>query len=181
MRGEVKKVSTLKKDYSEADKEFKGYTGWSMKKTVVVICVVLFVVLPILGFLGKIIFFPARTAQKGVESAYEITDKTLDADNVIYNYEWFKQQYEDIQATRRKRENAKQAILSFKKTAGPRKNWTFEDKNEYARLNSVHLGLNNHLENLIATYNARSKMATRSIFKEGLIPETMEFTADVIK
>ena len=148
---------------------------------IVIAIIGLMVLLSIAGVVAKIVFFPAHALKTGIDSAYDITDKTLSGDNVIYNYEWFKRQYEDIKATENKRDIAKKQVLTFKEDAGARENWTFEDKNEYSRLSAVHQGLENHLQDLIAEYNARSQMATRSIFKEGLIPETMEFVTDVIK
>jgi len=104
----------------------------------------------------------------------KIIEKTTDADNVIYNYEWFKQSYEDLQATDVKIKNAEAQIKSFEDSAGPRKDWTFEDKTEHSRLNSVLLGLQNYREDLVAKYNARSKMANRKIFKSGELPEQVK-------
>lgn len=173
-------MSTLRKDYETANKDVKDYVGWSIKKIIVVIILVV-IVLSILGFIGRIVLWPWFVANRAIDSAYDIADKTLDADNVIYNYEWFKQQVEDIKATENKREIAKQQILAYKEFAGDRTKWTFEDKTEYNRLNSVWQGISNHLEDLIATFNARSKMANRAIFQDGLIPNSMEFVADIIK
>jgi hypothetical protein len=104
----------------------------------------------------------------------KIIEKTTDADNVIGNYEWFKQCYEDLQATDVKIKNAEAQIKSFEESAGPRKDWTFEDKTEHSRLNSVLLGLKNYREELVAKYNARSKMANRKIFKSGDLPESVK-------
>jgi len=104
----------------------------------------------------------------------KVIEKTMDADNIIYNYEWFKQCHEDVQATDVKIKNAKAKIKSFEESAGLRKDWTFEDKNEHSRLNSVLLGLQNYREDLVAKYNARSKMANRKIFKSGELPEKVQ-------
>lgn len=104
----------------------------------------------------------------------KIIEKTMDADNVLNNYEWFKQCYEDIKATDIKIKNAEQQIMSFEESAGPRKDWSFEDKNEHARLNSVLLGLQNYREEQVAKYNARSKMVNRKIFKSGELPESVQ-------
>jgi len=146
------------------------------KSIVILVILFLFVGIPIARF----VLYPLFVVNKAIDTAYEITDKTLDADNVIYNYEWFKQQVEDIKATENKRDRALKTVIDFREFAGNRANWTFEDKTEYSRLSTVHQGLENHLEDLVATYNARSKMANRSIFKDGLIPEVMEFVAGAI-
>jgi len=154
----------------------------SLKKGVIIaILIVIFVLGPLIGLGIKIFVWPLFAARTAVDSAYDITEKTLDADNVIYNYEWFKQAVEDIKATKNKRDMAKQQAEGFKEFAGPRTSWTFEDKTEFSRLQSVYQGISNHLEDLVATYNARSQMANRAIFQDGLIPETMEFVAGIIK
>jgi hypothetical protein len=55
----------------------------------------------IISILVKVLMFPVNTATKLVDTAYWIKEQTLNADNAIYNYEWFKQKYEDIQATQK--------------------------------------------------------------------------------
>lgn len=132
-------------------------------------------------FTAKVIFFPAHVAQKELQTAYDVVDKTINADNAIYNYEWFKQTKEDIDAIRLKLDNASVMVDTFKQEAGDRKDWTFEDKNEYSRLNSVKLGLQNHLEQVIADYNARAKMANRNIFINGILPDFIDATTFILK
>ncbi|QIG73995.1 hypothetical protein PP935_gp220 [Rhizobium phage RHph_N34] len=102
-----------------------------------------------------------------------VVSKTFDSDNIIYNYEWFKRQYNDIIAFNQKIDIAQSQISRFEESAGPRTNWTFEDKQEANRLNSVVLGLRNQRETMIAEYNAKSSMVNRSIFKTGDLPETI--------
>lgn len=126
------------------------------------------------GFLIKLVFFPVNTAQKMVGIAYDAQDEVLNADNAIYNYEWFKQKKEDIEAGRKQLGNARAQADQFKVEAGVRSEWTFEDKTESARLNSVVLGLENHLETMIADYNARARMATRNIFQDGVLPNYID-------
>ena len=99
--------------------------------------------------------------------AGRITNKTMNADNIIHNYEWFKQTYEDIQAMEKKIGLSLLAIDDFERSAGDRKDWAREDKIEHARLSAIKLGIENQLADVIAKYNARSKMANRSIFKAG--------------
>ncbi|QIG73657.1 hypothetical protein EVC04_220 [Rhizobium phage RHph_I1_9] len=106
-------------------------------------------------------------------SPVAVVSKTFDADNIIYNYEWFKRQYNDIIAFNQKIDIAQSQISRFEESAGPRTNWTFEDKQEANRLNSVVLGLRNQRESMIAEYNAKSSMVNRSIFKTGDLPETI--------
>lgn len=153
-----------------------------MKTSTIVILVLVGIPILILGGIGiKILFFPVAALNKGIESGYQIMDKTLEANNVIYNYEWFKRQKEQIDATYKKLAIAQRAATDFEQLAGDRKDWTFEDKTEDARLRAVAQGIESQLKDMIAEYNARSSMATRDIFKDGLIPNTLEFSANLIK
>lgn len=105
--------------------------------------------------------------------AARIADKTMDADNVIYNYEWFKQRYQDVRAVDAKIVSSRQSVAAFEQSAGPRKEWTREDRIEHSRLSSVLLGLRQQRNDLAADYNARSRMANRSIFKGGDLPDSI--------
>ena len=122
------------------------------------------VALAALGFISN----PMRQAAR-------VVNKTIDADNMIYNYEWFKQQHQDIQAAESKITIASEAVDSFAESAGPRKEWHFQDREEHSRLSAVLQGLRSQRSSLIADYNARSRMANRSIFKTGdrELPETI--------
>ena len=124
----------------------------------------------IVGFVIKIVFFPVNVAQKELQTAYDTVNKTINADNAIYNYEWFKQTKQDIDAIGRKYNNACVSLDDFVKTAGEHSTWTFEDKSEYNRLNAVKLGIKNQLEQVIANYNARASMANRAIFADSILP-----------
>lgn len=100
----------------------------------------------------------------------KVVTKTFDADNIIYNYEWFKQQYNDYEAINNKIARAETSVNSFKENAGERKEWTFEDKNEFSRLVSISDGLSYQKQDIISKYNARSQMANREIFKTNDLP-----------
>ena len=128
----------------------------------------------VFGFLLKLAFFPVNTANKLVETAYDAQDKVLNADNAIYNYEWFKQKHYDIEASKKQLVNARVSYQSFVDSAGPRTSWTFEDKTEDSRLRSVVLGLENNLESQIGDYNARASMATRNIFEDHVLPNFID-------
>lgn len=138
-------------------------------------------VLSLLGMAFGIIGLPFHAVNKGIETSYGVIDKTFTADNAIYNYRWFIQQKEDIAAMDNKMLIAEKAVLSFETNAGPRKDWTFEDKTEGSRLRAVAQGLRSQNEQMIADYNARSKQADRAIFKDGLIPNVLNASASLIR
>ena len=117
----------------------------------------------------KYLLLPVKVVTNQIDSAGNIIDKTYNADNAIYNYEWFKTQYERILANRNNIETQKQALLDFKELYGnDAKEWDYFTKEEYNRLNTIYIGLMNQDENLVADYNARSKMANRNIFNDKL-------------
>lgn len=117
----------------------------------------------------QVVTLPARTAT-------EVAEKTMDADNVIYNYEWFKEAKEKADAYEVQISQAKLSLTSFEGSleGAPRTEWGFEDKQEWNRLNSVILGLQNQRASLVADYNAKSKMENRVIFKENALPDTLK-------
>jgi len=135
--------------------------GWSL--LVAIVGVILIVALNGLGV------FTYSVQQTG-----EVVKKTVSADNVIYNYEYFKRQYQDVQAQDRKIELAKQVLDDFLKSAGPRENWDFRDKEEQQRLQANLTGLNNVRAEMRAEYNARSKMVNRNIFMGKDVPAEIE-------
>lgn len=140
--------------------------------------------LVVLGISGRALWvamLPVHVIDNTIQTSHGVIDKTINADNAIYNYEWFKQQAEDIKALQNKQQIAQQAFETFKSEAGKRENWTFEDKTESARLAAVSQGLKNQLEDVVATYNARAKMANRNIFKDGIIPSAFEMGSNFLK
>lgn len=136
--------------------------GW------IAIIAITFVVLLFFGVALKVISIPILTFTKQVDSAVEVVEKTYDADNAIYNYEWFKSQYEKIEANRNQIQNTIDSIDGFKQTYGNVSSWDYDTNQEYNRLSAMKLSLQNMDENLVADYNARSKMANREVFKDKL-------------
>lgn len=128
----------------------------------------------VVGGLMRVLFFPVNTATKLIDTAYDAQDQVLNAENAIYNYEWFKQKYQDIEATKRQYKVSKANYDSYVSDLGDRSTWGFEDKGEVARLNAVVLGLQTNLESQIGDYNARANMATRNIFEDSVLPSFID-------
>ena len=97
-----------------------------------------------------------------------VVSKTFDADNMIYNYEWFRQQYADIGAMQQKIDAALAARSAFEASAGPRASWQLSDRQQWDQLNRIVLGLTNQRTSMVAAYNGRASQANRSIFMAGL-------------
>jgi hypothetical protein len=116
------------------------------------------------------IFWTIDLVMTPVQTAKDVVKKTLNADNVIQNYEWYKQQYNDYLAINSKIIEADTSIAHFKRDAGKHSDWSFEDKNEYSRLTSIADGLRYQRADIVGKYNARSKMLNRDIFKTSDLP-----------
>lgn len=93
-----------------------------------------------------------------------VIQKTFDADNMISNYEWFRQQYADILAMDAKISASVGARISFEESAGDRSTWKSSDRQQWDQLNRIVLGLENQRTTMVASYNARATMTNRSIF-----------------
>lgn len=158
------------KSWEDAAERGPGAIGWK----VFWLAVPVFVVLSICGGLIGVVGFGLNPFRQ----AGRVINKTIDADNVIYNYEWFKQRYEDIQAIDAKIVFSSRAVAQFKEDAGERTDWKREDREEHSRLSSIKLGLEQQAADLVAEYNARSRMANRAIFKAGDVelPERIPFS-----
>lgn len=124
--------------------------------------------LSIVGSAVGFITIPWLKFDRQVQMERDIVTKTYNADNALYNYRWFKDQMAEIKATETKIETAESDLESFERLAGDHKNWTFEDKNEYARLSSVKTGLMNHYQDVVTEYNSRATQADRAIFQDEL-------------
>lgn len=136
-------------------------------------------VLGVMGFVAKVVLFPAHVANAGVDTAYGVVDKTLNADNAIYNYEWFKKEYADYISLKNKVQLSQQSLDSYTSTLPKeREKWTSDDKNELSRLNTILLGQKQQLQDLISEYNAKSQMANRTIFKTGDLPQQLPTTIE---
>jgi hypothetical protein len=109
-----------------------------------------------------------------VDSANGVLDKTLDPNNVIYNYEFFKQSYQDIQALTAKIIDAQKAVSSFDSQFQSRKEMDREDKLESERLHAILTGLQQERQTEVAQYNARASEANRNIFKSNDVPNHIE-------
>jgi len=99
-----------------------------------------------------------------------IAEQVVDPTNVIYNVEWFRTQAAHIDALKRQRVTAQQALVAFEQSGGSPSSYTYAQSQEHGRLVANVTGLGSQCENEAADYNARSKMATRALFKGSDLP-----------
>jgi len=148
------------------DPDTHEFKAWKFLFTVFLVVAVV----ALLGWGAKLIFLPARTATA-------VLEKTLDADRIIYTYEWFYTAYEGIGATQNKLLSTQASTEKYAEALPVDKTlWSYTDRKEYERLNGVMLGLQNILQDQIAKYNARSRMVTRNKFKGWGLPDRIEPT-----
>lgn len=125
-------------------------------------------VLSALGTVMGIITLPWFKLDTQIQTNRDIITKTFDAANVLHNYHWFKEKQGAITALEATIPQSIAAKVDFEANAGPRKDWTFEDKQEDNRLTQVILGQKAQYNSLVQEYNARAKEADRTIFKDDL-------------
>lgn len=115
-----------------------------------------------------------RIAAFPVNQATRVAERTFNADNMIRQYEWFKQQNQDIIAIDAQLAARRAAVADFETSAGPRADWRFDDRQEWGRLTSVVRGLEGQRTQMVAEYNARAEMMNRDIFRTRDLPERID-------
>ena len=134
----------------------------------VVVIVVSIILLSVAGWGLSAALLGPKTVTTQISSAGEVIEKTYDADNAIYNYEWFKQQEADIRATEKQVRNMRDSLTEYKDMYGEPKEWDYQTRQDYNSLNTKYVGQKNYYEELVEDYNARASMANREIFQDKL-------------
>ena len=123
-------------------------------------------------FVAAVSFNIAGVGSSILTAPGRVITKTLQTDNIIGNYEYFIDAYNNV-IPRQKQAyvNAKEAYASFL-TLLPddREKWKAVDKAEASRLNSIVLATKNIYVATVTDYNSRSKMLNRSVFKDRNLP-----------
>ena len=135
---------------------------------IITLIVLALVVVSVAGWGLKAAMLGPKTVTTQIDSAGAIIEKTYYADNAIYNYEWFKQQYADINAAEKVIRNTKSSLDGYKDMYGDPKEWDWQTKQDYNSINTKYLGQKNHYETLVEDYNARASMANRNVFQDKL-------------
>lgn len=139
-----------------------------MSTKYVALGIVALIALYFIAIIAGIVALPFHSIGKQQETAHDIIDQTYTADNAIYNYEWFKTQYEKIEATKQNIEATDAQVKDFKEVYGNSTEWDYTTKQQYTQLQTQRTGQIQYCNDLIADYNARSKMANRAIFNDNL-------------
>jgi hypothetical protein len=147
-------MTNYRKEFRDSSRTVRWSFGHGFLKVIVPCLLIVMVVIGI----GWVVFKP-----------FDIGRKVFNTDNIITQYEWFKQTKEDIEAYDTQIVTAQGQITIFQESMGdaPRTEWGYANTTEYSRLQSVYQGLKNQRNSLVAEYNAKGRMATRSVFKAG--------------
>jgi len=138
-----------------------------MKITLIIISIIGgLVILSGIGVALNLITIPWLKFTSQVQMNRDIVEKTYTAENAIYNYHWFQERSGSIKALSTTIDQSVVALSSFETLAGERKNWTFEDKTEDARLRVMLQGQKAQYNSLVEEYNARAKEVDRNIFQD---------------
>lgn len=114
--------------------------------------------------------FPINVESQIGNTANGVIHKTINADNAIYNYEWFKKRVQEIDVARKNVENTAE---QFKELKADFEKW-LATREEIAFMRVALLGQKNYVNDLIGEYNAKSSMANRAIFADWILPNFIE-------
>jgi len=138
-------MSEYRRDFREAQREY----FWSLPRVVIALFTAIFL-LGGVGWVFNIMSQPAR-----------IVSKTLDADNVITNYEWF----HDANGNYLARVSQ---IKQFKALNGAE-----TDPQEKSRLRIEMAAIQQSCRDLSRRYNANAAKMNRGIFREKSLPDQL--------
>lgn len=103
-----------------------------------------------------------------------IYHQTATPERAVERYEWYEQQVRDIKAVDGQVRDAQGAVDRFKADNGPSNRWKFDQREEYARLNTNLQGLKSYRRGLVEDYNARAGMISRNLWKRPDLPTHIE-------
>lgn len=129
-----------------------------------VICLILF--LFFLNLIGIFSFFTDQVT----DTAAGVVDQTLDADNVLTNYEQFKDDYHNAKAVAENVRTAEASMQEIKDMYGDPANWTESIRKEYNFNKQTRDGILMQYQAIVKTYNANSEKLNRNLFKDKNLP-----------
>lgn len=120
---------------------------------------------------GALVTKPATSA---VSTASGVIDKTLNADNALFNYENFHDLYRKTEQQVANIRSSQQAIDRLKETYGADAAiWPKDVRSELAHLTQTLDGHKMQYERLVSEYNANSSKINRSLFKGTSLPSEL--------
>lgn len=125
----------------------------------------------IFGLILKVVLLPSYVANKAVDTGYGIVDKTLNADNALFNYEQFYDLYQGAKQQTINIKNCQTQIDNIKKIYGEDSSkWTKDIRNELAFQQQTLEGFQMQYQKIVSEYNSNSQKLNRNLFKAKELP-----------
>lgn len=121
------------------------------------------------AFALRVLMAPVAIASNALTQAGRVINKTIDADNVLHNYEWFFDTSTQIKA--RVQQIGVHSEL-FR---------TEKEPSERSRLRIEMVAMQQSCRDMAAKYNANAAKANRSIFRSNDTPESIEVSTCEVK
>lgn len=137
------------------------------------IVIAVFLFLAVGGFVLKAVLFPVHVAKTVLNTGTNIIDKTLDANNVIFNYENFKDMYNNSKAQVMNIVNTQKTMQGIKDTYGEPKTWSKDIRSDFAFQQSNLDGFMMQYQSIVKQYNSDSSKLNRKIFKDNKLPSEL--------
>ncbi|ELZ03505.1 hypothetical protein C482_03734 [Natrialba chahannaoensis JCM 10990] len=135
-----------------------------MKQLLMIIGVVMVAVI-IINIISYV-WMPFLPWHEERDAGQEVIEQTYNAEHAVSEYEWFRQQYHDIESQRAHVENAYGELDRFYDIHGENPNeWSRTAEEDHSRIQQRITGNQNQLDTLVEDYNARSSMDNRELFK----------------
>ncbi len=132
--------------------------------------VIVILVLLVWMLLGQFGFFASRA----VKTEHQIVNHTFNGTNVVFQYDWFFQQYQADQALQQQIATAQQTLTNYEATLPKHPSqWTWEESNQVSQDQQIVQGLQNQIISVVHTYNAHSLEINRGIFRAHHLPKTL--------
>lgn len=119
----------------------------------------------------KIAFFPAHVANQAIDAGYGVVDKTLNADNILSNYEQFHDQYQGAKQQAMNIATGEKHLSSIKDMYGnDATKWTKDIRQDAEFTQQTIDGQIMQYQRIVSDYNSNSKKLNRNLFKDKGLP-----------
>jgi len=127
-----------------------------------------------LGFVSAglgIITLSGHVASNSVQTAHDVVDKTINADNAVFNYEAFFNKYEGAKMQVKNINNTEKSIQTLKDTYGiDATKWPKDVRGDYSNLQQTIEGYKMMYQKVVQEYNSDSQKLNRNLFKAKSLP-----------
>lgn len=120
-----------------------------------------------------IVLTVASTVLTPLFTAHDVVKKTLDADNVLTNYEMYKDLYNGAKQQVVNIHNAEESMKHIKDTYGEPTTWPKDVRAQYDNYNQTLEGLKMQYNRTVSDYNSNSTKLNRNLFKDKNLPSEL--------